>query len=84
MLKCAEIQVLVYCFFPSFGINHDGIDNTCSSSGFMMASDGGYNSVDLTWSQCSRAQLHNFFRCQSLTPKSETTINNVSIVHVFI
>uniref|UniRef100_A0A8C2KXQ6 Uncharacterized protein n=1 Tax=Cyprinus carpio TaxID=7962 RepID=A0A8C2KXQ6_CYPCA len=27
-----------------------------------MASDGGYNnSVDLTWSQCSRAQLHNFF-----------------------
>ncbi|XP_016345719.1 A disintegrin and metalloproteinase with thrombospondin motifs 13 isoform X1 [Sinocyclocheilus anshuiensis] len=45
----------------SFGINHDGIDNTCSSSGFMMASDGGYNSVDLTWSQCSRAQLHNFF-----------------------
>uniref|UniRef100_A0A8C2KWL5 ADAM metallopeptidase with thrombospondin type 1 motif, 13 n=1 Tax=Cyprinus carpio TaxID=7962 RepID=A0A8C2KWL5_CYPCA len=45
----------------SFGINHDGIDNTCSSSGFMMASDGGYNSVDLTWSQCSRAQLQNFF-----------------------
>ncbi|XP_065103608.1 A disintegrin and metalloproteinase with thrombospondin motifs 13 isoform X2 [Paramisgurnus dabryanus] len=45
----------------SFGINHDGLDNTCSSSGFMMASDGGYNSVDLTWSQCSRAQLHNFF-----------------------
>uniref|UniRef100_A0A8C1AI06 ADAM metallopeptidase with thrombospondin type 1 motif, 13 n=1 Tax=Cyprinus carpio carpio TaxID=630221 RepID=A0A8C1AI06_CYPCA len=45
----------------SFGINHDGIDNTCSSSGFMMTSDGGYNSVDLTWSQCSRAQLHNFF-----------------------
>ncbi|XP_002663267.4 A disintegrin and metalloproteinase with thrombospondin motifs 13 [Danio rerio] len=46
----------------SFGINHDGIDNTCSSSGFMMASDGGYNSVDLTWSQCSRAQLYSFFR----------------------
>lgn len=45
----------------SFGINHDGLDNTCSSSGFMMASDGGYNSVDLTWSQCSRAQLHSFF-----------------------
>ncbi|XP_050972765.1 A disintegrin and metalloproteinase with thrombospondin motifs 13 isoform X2 [Labeo rohita] len=45
----------------SFGINHDGLGNTCSSSGFMMASDGGYNSVDLTWSQCSRAQLHNFF-----------------------
>uniref|UniRef100_A0AAY4EV48 Uncharacterized protein n=1 Tax=Denticeps clupeoides TaxID=299321 RepID=A0AAY4EV48_9TELE len=26
-----------------------------------MASDGGYNSVDLTWSQCSRARLQNFF-----------------------
>lgn len=45
----------------SFGINHDGIGNTCSSSGFMMASDGGYNSVDLTWSQCSRQQLYTFF-----------------------
>ncbi|XP_031426780.1 A disintegrin and metalloproteinase with thrombospondin motifs 13 isoform X3 [Clupea harengus] len=45
----------------SFNINHDGIGNTCSSSGFMMASDGGYNSVDLTWSQCSRAQLQSFF-----------------------
>ncbi|KAJ8263356.1 hypothetical protein COCON_G00158130 [Conger conger] len=46
----------------SFGINHDGTGNTCSSSGFMMASDGGYNSVDLTWSQCSRDQLQHFFR----------------------
>ncbi|XP_062398373.1 A disintegrin and metalloproteinase with thrombospondin motifs 13 isoform X2 [Sardina pilchardus] len=45
----------------SFGINHDGTGNTCSSSGFMMASDGGYNSVDLTWSQCSREQLLLFF-----------------------
>ncbi|XP_062855351.1 A disintegrin and metalloproteinase with thrombospondin motifs 13 [Trichomycterus rosablanca] len=45
----------------SFGINHDGIGNTCSSSGFIMASDGGYNSVDLTWSQCSRTQLDNFY-----------------------
>ncbi|KAG7480504.1 hypothetical protein MATL_G00056850 [Megalops atlanticus] len=45
----------------SFGINHDGTGNTCTSSGFMMASDGGYNSVDLTWSQCSRDQLQNFF-----------------------
>ncbi|KAM6954456.1 A disintegrin and metalloproteinase with thrombospondin motifs 13 [Aplochiton taeniatus] len=45
----------------SFGINHDGVGNTCSSSGFMMASDGGYNSVDLTWSQCSRQQLVTFF-----------------------
>ncbi|KAJ8285717.1 hypothetical protein GJAV_G00030120 [Gymnothorax javanicus] len=45
----------------SFGINHDGTGNTCSSSGYMMASDGGYNSVDLTWSQCSRIQLQHFF-----------------------
>ncbi|KAJ7994162.1 hypothetical protein DPEC_G00263050 [Dallia pectoralis] len=45
----------------SFGINHDGTGNTCSSSSFMMASDGGYNSVDLTWSLCSRQQLQTFF-----------------------
>uniref|UniRef100_A0A3Q0SRL3 ADAM metallopeptidase with thrombospondin type 1 motif, 13 n=1 Tax=Amphilophus citrinellus TaxID=61819 RepID=A0A3Q0SRL3_AMPCI len=45
----------------SFGINHDGEGNTCSRSGFMMASDGGYNSVDLTWSPCSRQQLLTFF-----------------------
>ncbi|TSL97353.1 A disintegrin and metalloproteinase with thrombospondin motifs 13 [Bagarius yarrelli] len=45
----------------SFGINHDGAGNTCSSSGFIMASDGGYNSVDLTWSQCSRNQLLDFY-----------------------
>ncbi|XP_066500743.1 A disintegrin and metalloproteinase with thrombospondin motifs 13 isoform X2 [Hoplias malabaricus] len=45
----------------SFGVNHDGIGNTCSSGGFIMASDGGYNSVDLTWSQCSRDQLFNFY-----------------------
>ncbi|XP_067376870.1 A disintegrin and metalloproteinase with thrombospondin motifs 13 [Channa argus] len=45
----------------SFGINHDGMGNTCSRSGFMMASDGGYNSVDLTWSPCSRQQLRTFF-----------------------
>ncbi|XP_035495568.2 A disintegrin and metalloproteinase with thrombospondin motifs 13 isoform X2 [Scophthalmus maximus] len=45
----------------SFGINHDGLGNTCSRSGFMMASDGGYNCVDLTWSPCSRQQLVSFF-----------------------
>ncbi|MGH0164095.1 UNVERIFIED_CONTAM: hypothetical protein FKN15_046617 [Acipenser sinensis] len=44
----------------SFGINHDGTGNACSSSGFMMASEGGYNSVDLTWSQCSREQFLHF------------------------
>ncbi|MED6286602.1 hypothetical protein CHARACLAT_007748 [Characodon lateralis] len=45
----------------SFGINHDGVGNSCSQSGFMMASDGGYNSVDLIWSPCSRQQLLTFF-----------------------
>ncbi|XP_070690275.1 A disintegrin and metalloproteinase with thrombospondin motifs 13 [Pempheris klunzingeri] len=45
----------------SFGINHDGVGNTCSRSGFIMASDGGSNSVDLTWSPCSRQQLFTFF-----------------------
>ncbi|XP_063050702.1 A disintegrin and metalloproteinase with thrombospondin motifs 13 [Engraulis encrasicolus] len=45
----------------SFGINHDGVGNSCSGGGFMMASDGGYNSIDLTWSQCSRTQLHAFY-----------------------
>uniref|UniRef100_A0A3Q1J478 Peptidase M12B domain-containing protein n=1 Tax=Anabas testudineus TaxID=64144 RepID=A0A3Q1J478_ANATE len=45
----------------SLGINHDGVGNTCSRSGFMMASDGGYNSVDLTWSPCSRQQMLTFF-----------------------
>ncbi|CAG5921033.1 unnamed protein product [Menidia menidia] len=45
----------------SFGINHDGVGNTCSRSGFMMAADGGYNSVDLTWSPCSRQQIMTFF-----------------------
>uniref|UniRef100_A0A8C6UYT3 ADAM metallopeptidase with thrombospondin type 1 motif, 13 n=1 Tax=Neogobius melanostomus TaxID=47308 RepID=A0A8C6UYT3_9GOBI len=45
----------------SFGLNHDGVENSCSRSGFMMASDGGYNSVDLTWSSCSRQQLLTFF-----------------------
>uniref|UniRef100_A0A3P9LNY6 ADAM metallopeptidase with thrombospondin type 1 motif, 13 n=1 Tax=Oryzias latipes TaxID=8090 RepID=A0A3P9LNY6_ORYLA len=45
----------------SFGIDHDGVGNTCSRSGFMMASDGGYNSVDLTWSACSRQQFLTFF-----------------------
>lgn len=45
----------------SFGINHDGLGNNCKRSGFMMATDGGYNSVDLTWSPCSREQLLTFF-----------------------
>ncbi|XP_029470578.1 LOW QUALITY PROTEIN: A disintegrin and metalloproteinase with thrombospondin motifs 13 [Rhinatrema bivittatum] len=44
----------------SFGINHDGEGNRCSSSGNIMASEGSHNSVDLTWSECSREQLWHF------------------------
>ncbi|XP_051964853.1 A disintegrin and metalloproteinase with thrombospondin motifs 13 [Xyrauchen texanus] len=66
----------------SFGINHDGIDNTCRSSGFMMASDGGYNSVDLTWSQCSRDQFHTFFsagkaECVKDVPVLDGTVSDM-------
>lgn len=61
--KVAYLDFLVY----SFGINHDGIENSCSRSGFMMASDGGYNSVDLTWSPCSSQQLLTFFRWVNLS-----------------
>uniref|UniRef100_A0A3Q2GHA8 ADAM metallopeptidase with thrombospondin type 1 motif, 13 n=1 Tax=Cyprinodon variegatus TaxID=28743 RepID=A0A3Q2GHA8_CYPVA len=52
----------------SFGINHDGVGNSCSRSGFIMATDGGYNSVDLTWSPCSRQQLLTFFRYPAPSP----------------
>lgn len=45
----------------------------------MMASDGGYNSVDLTWSSCSRQQLLTFFRWVNLfrviNPKNLTLLN---------
>ncbi|XP_068594579.1 A disintegrin and metalloproteinase with thrombospondin motifs 13 [Brachionichthys hirsutus] len=45
----------------SFGIDHDGAGNACSEGRFMMAADGGYSGVDLTWSPCSRQQLLAFF-----------------------
>nr|XP_043882163.1 A disintegrin and metalloproteinase with thrombospondin motifs 13 isoform X3 [Solea senegalensis]XP_043882164.1 A disintegrin and metalloproteinase with thrombospondin motifs 13 isoform X3 [Solea senegalensis] len=65
----------------SFGVNHDGVGNTCSRSGFMMASDGGYNSVDLTWSPCSRQQLLTFFsegkaECVSDQPAVEGSLQD--------
>ncbi|XP_075434943.1 A disintegrin and metalloproteinase with thrombospondin motifs 13 isoform X2 [Ascaphus truei] len=44
----------------SFGINHDGTDNSCSGSGNIMASEGSHNSVHLTWSECSREQFLTF------------------------
>ncbi|XP_068105317.1 A disintegrin and metalloproteinase with thrombospondin motifs 13 isoform X2 [Hyperolius riggenbachi] len=44
----------------SFGINHDGTGNRCSGSGKIMAAEGSHNSVDLTWSECSREQFLQF------------------------
>ncbi|XP_062496956.1 A disintegrin and metalloproteinase with thrombospondin motifs 13 isoform X2 [Pezoporus occidentalis] len=41
----------------SLGIPHDGEGNRCSSSGYIMGSAGNHNSIDLTWSQCSREEL---------------------------
>ncbi|XP_061460434.1 A disintegrin and metalloproteinase with thrombospondin motifs 13 isoform X2 [Rhineura floridana] len=41
----------------SFGIQHDGEGNRCAGDGHIMGSEGGHNSVDLTWSACSREQL---------------------------
>ncbi|XP_054853580.1 A disintegrin and metalloproteinase with thrombospondin motifs 13 isoform X2 [Eublepharis macularius] len=41
----------------SFGIQHDGEGNQCSGNGHIMGSEGILNSVDLTWSACSREQL---------------------------
>ncbi|XP_065709700.1 A disintegrin and metalloproteinase with thrombospondin motifs 13 isoform X1 [Patagioenas fasciata] len=41
----------------SLGIPHDGEGNRCSSSGHIMGSAGNHNSIDLTWSQCSREEF---------------------------
>ncbi|XP_034968549.2 A disintegrin and metalloproteinase with thrombospondin motifs 13 isoform X2 [Zootoca vivipara] len=41
----------------SFGIQHDGEGNRCAGDGHIMGSEGGHNSVDLTWSACSREQF---------------------------
>ncbi|XP_051663787.1 A disintegrin and metalloproteinase with thrombospondin motifs 13 isoform X2 [Manacus candei] len=41
----------------SLGIPHDGEGNQCSSSGYIMGSAGNHNSIDLTWSPCSREQF---------------------------
>ncbi|XP_058015543.1 A disintegrin and metalloproteinase with thrombospondin motifs 13 [Ahaetulla prasina] len=44
----------------SFGIDHDGEGNRCVGDRHVMGSEGGHNSVDLTWSVCSREQLQAF------------------------
>ncbi|KAM6243679.1 A disintegrin and metalloproteinase with thrombospondin motifs 13 isoform 3-T3 [Porphyrio hochstetteri] len=41
----------------SLGIPHDGEGNSCSSSGYIMGSVGNHNSIDLTWSRCSREEF---------------------------
>lgn len=46
-----------------------------------MASDGGYNSVDLTWSPCSRQQLLAFFRSVplfTLTLRTTSPIKDIA------
>ncbi|XP_064027482.1 A disintegrin and metalloproteinase with thrombospondin motifs 13 isoform X5 [Pogoniulus pusillus] len=44
----------------SLGIPHDGEGNVCSSSGYIMGSAGSHNSIDLSWSQCSREEFLTF------------------------
>ncbi|KAM3825798.1 A disintegrin and metalloproteinase with thrombospondin motifs 13 [Vipera latastei] len=44
----------------SFGIDHDGEGNRCAGDRHIMGSEGGHNSLDLTWSVCSREQLQAF------------------------
>ncbi|XP_028919038.1 A disintegrin and metalloproteinase with thrombospondin motifs 13 isoform X1 [Ornithorhynchus anatinus] len=45
----------------SFGILHDGTESgPCGGSNSIMASEGDPDSVDLTWSECSREQFLNF------------------------
>ncbi|XP_053329641.1 A disintegrin and metalloproteinase with thrombospondin motifs 13 isoform X2 [Spea bombifrons] len=44
----------------SFGISHDGTDNSCTGDGTIMAPEENHNSVHLTWSECSREQFLKF------------------------
>ncbi|XP_065552177.1 A disintegrin and metalloproteinase with thrombospondin motifs 13 isoform X5 [Lathamus discolor] len=44
-------------YVTSLGIPHDGEGNPCSSSGYIMGSAGNHNSIDLSWSQCSREEF---------------------------
>ncbi|KAM8934321.1 A disintegrin and metalloproteinase with thrombospondin motifs 13 [Pelodytes ibericus] len=63
----------------SFGINHDGTSNSCSGDSYIMAPQENYNSVHLTWSECSRDQFLTFIRseqasCVNDLPALEGTI----------
>ncbi|XP_075041887.1 A disintegrin and metalloproteinase with thrombospondin motifs 13 isoform X2 [Mixophyes fleayi] len=44
----------------SFGINHDGVGNSCSGSSNIMSAEGSHSSVHLTWSECSREEFLQF------------------------
>lgn len=63
----------------SFGINHDGTGNSCSGGGKIMSAEGSYNSVHLTWSDCSREQFLQFIssdqaNCIDDLPAMESSI----------
>ncbi|XP_069787458.1 A disintegrin and metalloproteinase with thrombospondin motifs 13 isoform X2 [Narcine bancroftii] len=65
----------------SFGINHDGHKNDCVGNLHIMAAEGGYNSVDLTWSDCSRDQFVKFLRtkqgmCLDDLPATESDLSS--------
>ncbi|XP_059494306.1 A disintegrin and metalloproteinase with thrombospondin motifs 13 isoform X2 [Stegostoma tigrinum] len=51
----------------SFGISHDGTGNNCVDKTHIMAAEGGYNSIDLTWSECSREQFVKFLSTSQAT-----------------
>ncbi|XP_060697217.1 A disintegrin and metalloproteinase with thrombospondin motifs 13 [Hemiscyllium ocellatum] len=63
----------------SFGISHDGTGNNCINKTHIMAAEGGYNSIDLTWSECSREQFVKFLSTSQATclndlPASESDL----------
>ncbi|XP_077324277.1 A disintegrin and metalloproteinase with thrombospondin motifs 13 isoform X2 [Lithobates pipiens] len=65
----------------SFGINHDGTENSCRGSGYVMAGEGNQNNIQLTWSECSREQLLYFLSsaasCVNDLPALEDNIPNL-------
>ncbi|GCC19100.1 hypothetical protein chiPu_0018212 [Chiloscyllium punctatum] len=63
----------------SFGISHDGTGNNCINKTHIMSAEGGYNSIDLTWSKCSREQFVKFLSTSQATclndlPASESDL----------
>ncbi|XP_078406351.1 A disintegrin and metalloproteinase with thrombospondin motifs 13 isoform X2 [Cetorhinus maximus] len=65
----------------SFGISHDGTGNDCTDNTHIMAAEGGYNSIDLTWSKCSREQFVKFLStskamCLNDLPATESDLSS--------